>query len=72
METYLQEAARHMIPEHGQAGPALAVHVDRVDRHDNGLRLTAVRHQDADPAVAEADGDVRHPEDRKTLRIIII
>lgn len=52
-----------MFPEHGQTGPALAVHVDGVDRHDDGLLLSIVRHQDADPAVAEADGVVRHPEE---------
>lgn len=54
-----------MIPEHGQTGSALAVHVDGVDRHDDGLRLSGVRHQDADPAIAEADRIVRHPEGKK-------
>lgn len=63
--TYLQEAAHHMIPEHGQTGSALAVHVDGVDRHDDGLWLCVVRHQDADPAVAEANRVVCHPEEKK-------
>lgn len=67
--TYLQEAAHHMIPEHGQTGSALAVHVDSVDRHDDGLRLRIVRHQDADPAVAEADRVVRHPEAKNPLQL---
>lgn len=58
-----------MVPEHGQAGPALSEHVHGVDRHDDGLRRRVVRHQDADPAVAEAHRVVRHPEEEKTLKI---
>lgn len=63
LRTYLDEAAHHMISEHGQTGPALAVHVDGVDRHDDRLRITVICHQDADPAVAEADRVVRHPKE---------
>ena len=61
---YLHKAAGHMLPKHGQAGPALAVHVQGVYRHDNGrprLGRGLVRHQDVDSAVAKADGVVGRP-----------
>lgn len=59
--TYLHKATHHMISEHGQTGSALAVHVDSVDCHDNGLSLAVIRHQDIDPAVAKANWVVCHP-----------
>ena len=59
---YLQEAARHMISEHGQAGPAVAGHLHAVGRHDDGL--LAARHQDDDAAVAEGEGEDCHAEDQ--------
>lgn len=56
-----------MVSEHGQTGPALTVYVHGVDRHDDSLWTAVVRHQDADPAVAEADGVVCHPGGKETL-----
>lgn len=68
--THLHEAAHHMVSEHGQTGSALAEHVDSVDRHDDGLRPRIVCHQDTDPAVAEANRVVCHPEELKTPSIV--
>lgn len=56
--TYLQEGAHHMISQHGENGPAFAEHMDGVDRHDNKVLLGSPRHEDADPAGAQAHGIV--------------
>lgn len=58
--TYLNETAHHMISKHWQTGPTFSKHMQCVDRHDDSLRLASVHHQDADPVVAEADGEVCH------------
>lgn len=52
-----------MVSERRQAGPALAVNVDGVDRHDDRTRLRPVRHQDADLAGSHADREVGRPEE---------
>lgn len=56
-----------MISEHGQTGSALAVHVKGVDGHDDRVWPGIVRHQDTDPAAAEADRVVRHPKEKNTF-----
>lgn len=56
-----------MIYEHGQTGSALAVHVEGVDHHDDVVWPSIVRHQDTDPAAAEADRVIRHPKEKNTF-----
>lgn len=58
---HLQEAAGHVVSKHGQTGSTVPVDVEGVDRHDDRLRPSVIRHQDTDPAVAEAEWIVHHP-----------
>ncbi len=59
---YLHKAAHHILIKHWQTGPAFAVYVQSVYRHDDGLGLGFVHHQNVDSAVAQTNRGVCHPE----------
>ncbi len=55
---YLHKAAHHILIKHWQTGPAFAVYVQSVYRHDDGLGLGFVHHQNVDSAVAQTNRGV--------------